>query len=717
MKKSILLTVCFLAICFISFAGKFIFIPINETQNLEFLFNNKDLKIHYYCDNYVLATATEAVSVEGAVVLDEKAFSDVSSYSIVYCFNADKENYLSRNSMHAKTLYSGDNFLIVKILSEDFKPAKNDGMVAVMNQEARLPKSGIVYPAVKESNENVVNLMSQVCTQSVISYIQTLQDFESRNAWNTPKITEARNWIKEQYETLNVEVELHNYTYSYYGTKNGANVIAIQLGTEFPNEFVVCGAHYDSYTYESQDNAPGADDNASGTAGVLEAAKILSQYNFKRSIIYCAFSDEEYGLYGSAAYAQKCANEGKNIVGYFNLDMIGYLYPGKPIHASLISPSSAKTLADFFVDVCNIYFPEIPVSRHENLPWGNSDHTSFNQKGYKGIWWFEDIDCNSPHIHRTAGSSGCGNSCTGNIPCLGDVIGPSVNNPEQVGVFTQMLVASVASLAILDGEAAPFIAYPPVNCAANYIQDMSIEITWDSPTGNAPDQYFVYRDGEKIAETVNTNYTDTVEDYETYCYTITALYCGTESDFSNESCGAVPPLAPPTNCFAENHFEMEIKITWDAPEENTPDGYFVYRDNVKIFEEPITTTEFFDIPDEAGEYCYKVTAVYGELESEFSNESCAEANNIIEYNSKFKIYPNPARDELLISPAGGGQRGWNNYELREGEIEIFDVNGKKQSSHHLIPSSSHHLINISHLSAGVYFVRVGKEVVGKFVKE
>ena len=169
---------CFLAIFFVSFAGKFVLIPVNEANNVESLFNSKDLKIHYYCDNFVLATATEVVNFKGIAILDEKAFADVGAYAIVYCFEAEKESYLSRNSTTAKTLYSGNDFLIMKILSDDFAPAKHDGMVAITNHEARLPKSNIVYPAVKESNENIVNLISQVCTQSVMSYIQTLQDFE-----------------------------------------------------------------------------------------------------------------------------------------------------------------------------------------------------------------------------------------------------------------------------------------------------------------------------------------------------------------------------------------------------------------------------------------------------------------------------------------------------------------------------------------------------------
>ena len=93
--------------------------------------------------------------------------------------------------------------------------------------------------------------------------------------------------------------------------------------------------------------APGADDNASGSCGVMEAARILSQYNFSRSIIFCAFSGEEYGLYGSSAFASRAESEGLNIVGYFNLDMIGYRNPGDNLHTDVIAPSSAQDLVGF----------------------------------------------------------------------------------------------------------------------------------------------------------------------------------------------------------------------------------------------------------------------------------------------------------------------------------------------------------------------------------
>ena len=74
-----------------------------------------------------------------------------------------------------------------------------------------------------------------------------------------------------------------------------------------------------------------------------------------------------------------------------------------------------------------------------------------------------------------------------------------------------------------------------------------------------------------------------------------------------------------------------------------------------------------------------------------------------------KVYPNPTTGELRISPAGGGQRGWNNYELRIKSVEVYDVYGRKLSSHHLITSSSNQLINISQLPEGIYLLKIQTE--------
>jgi len=693
MKKNLLLTFSFLAIFLVSFAGKFVLIPVNETNNLEFLFNNNGLKIHYYCDDFVLATA-DVINYADAIILDDNAFDNVDSYAIVYCFEEQKDEYLARISKSAKTLYSGKNFLIMKHLSDGFMPAKNDGMVMIWNKEAQLPKSVINFPVIEEIDPFIQSLNEMVSTDTLMAYIQYLQDYGTR-VYFKPQAYEAQDWMKAKFEAWGLDVEIQNVSAAgnYWGTPSNSsgNVIAIQTGTVYPNEYIVCGAHYDSFVFFNYDNCPGADDNATGTATVMEMARILSQYEFERSIIYCAFSAEEVGLFGSDQYAKRCKQQGMNILGYFNIDMSGYLKPGTNMHIDLIHPSSANSLANYLKNINDIYF-QIPITSRPNLSGGDSDHTSFNQNGYMGIWTFEDWNDCSPHIHTT-----------------NDIIGPSVNNPEQVNAFTQINLASIATLAVFDGEAPPPLN-PPTNCDAQYFQDNEISVTWDAPDSPEPDGYDIYRDGIKINADLwtTTLYIDEVNDYNEYCYSVTAIYATLSSVFSNESCASVPsPLSldPPINCVAVNFFEMQIKITWDAPEENTPDGYFVYRDSVKIFEQPITTKEFFDIPDEAGEYCYNVTAVYGELESEFSNESCAEAyNNITEYNSKFKIYPNPANDKIFIEG-----------DFIDQNMVIIDVTGRIVANKTIV--SNIVAIDISNLTKGIYFIKISNEVAGKFIKE
>ena len=87
---------------------------------------------------------------------------------------------------------------------------------------------------------------------------------------------------------------------------------------------IVC-AHYDSTSTQATTHAPGADDNASGTAAVMEMARVLAGYQFDYTIKFIAFSAEEWGLYGSRHYAQAAKQRGEQIVGVVNLDMIGYV--------------------------------------------------------------------------------------------------------------------------------------------------------------------------------------------------------------------------------------------------------------------------------------------------------------------------------------------------------------------------------------------------------
>ena len=219
-------------------------------------------------------------------------------------------------------------------------------------------------------------------------------------------------------------MEIQNFPYS---PSSSDNVIATFPGKLYPEEYVVVGGHYDSYTFYGA--APGADDNASGTSAVLELARILSTHEFERTIIFCSFSWEEMGLVGSDFYAAHAQATGMNILGYFNFDMIGYRYPGDSLHTDLLYPSSAEELAQFYRDVTAIYLPDFGVKEAEPIN-GDSDHTSFNNHGYMGIFPFEDTPNYSPYIHTSQ-----------------DKVGPSVNSPELAKNLIQANLASVVTLA------------------------------------------------------------------------------------------------------------------------------------------------------------------------------------------------------------------------------------------------------------------------------
>ena len=427
MKRTLLLLLAF-CISSVMFADNFVMIKVKNQQNLEDLFNRQDINIHYYNDNFVLATSA---SMDGnMILLDENSFESDENYFIVYCNVSNQSEYISREKNNAEVLYNDANILIVKSLNANLKPAKNDGMIMITNKTAKLPKITRDFPTITEEDENVRGFMNDVNVDNLIATVQYLQDYQSRY-YNSENAYAAADWIQAQFDEMLV-LETEQFPFDWLGNECAPNVIAIQYGTKYPDEYVVCGSHLDSYSYSGM--CPGADDNATGVASVIETARILSQYNFERSIIYCAFGAEEVGLVGSAAYAEYCSDMGMNIVGYFNNDMNGYLNPGDEIHIDLIYPNSVAQIGDYYMNVANVYFPEMQV-RHVDFPYGDSDHTSFNQNGYMGIYPFEDYQNHSPYIH------------SGN-----DLIGPSVNSFEMSQRYTQMNVACVSTLALLDSE-------------------------------------------------------------------------------------------------------------------------------------------------------------------------------------------------------------------------------------------------------------------------
>ncbi|WP_100612622.1 M28 family metallopeptidase [Confluentibacter lentus] len=194
-----------------------------------------------------------------------------------------------------------------------------------------------------QSNQKIYDIINAVSAERIEKDINTLANFGTRNTFsdtvsNTRGIGAARRWIKQEFETISGSCNncLDVFYQKDFVTKNGnnrvphdawvVNVVAIQKGTTYPNRFIIMSGDIDSRASDTMDfttDAPGANDNASGMAGTIEAARVLSKYKFENSIIYVGLSGEEQGLFGGAGLANYVKEHNWDIIGVLNNDMIG----------------------------------------------------------------------------------------------------------------------------------------------------------------------------------------------------------------------------------------------------------------------------------------------------------------------------------------------------------------------------------------------------------
>jgi Zn-dependent M28 family amino/carboxypeptidase len=164
--------------------------------------------------------------------------------------------------------------------------------------------------------------------------IETLVSFGTRHTLSSqtdPKrgIGAALNWTKGQFESFGLPTIRPCETFTGSRIPNPTAVcdmVAIQRGTERPNDVVIITGHIDSRVTDVMNftsDAPGANDDGSGTAAVIEAARVLSKHKFPGTIVYAALSGEEQGLYGAKVLANYAKAQGWNVVTDINNDIIG----------------------------------------------------------------------------------------------------------------------------------------------------------------------------------------------------------------------------------------------------------------------------------------------------------------------------------------------------------------------------------------------------------
>ena len=194
-----------------------------------------------------------------------------------------------------------------------------------------------------QTNQKIYDIINSVSSERIKADITTLANFGTRNTFsdtvsNTRGIGAARRWIKSEFEKISTECNncLNVFYQKDFVKAEGndripqdtwiVNVAAVQKGTKYPNRYIIMSGDIDSRNSDGSDytkDAPGANDNASGMAGAIEAARVLSKYKFESSIIYLGLSGEEQGLFGGKGFAAYAKNNGWEIIGVLNNDMIG----------------------------------------------------------------------------------------------------------------------------------------------------------------------------------------------------------------------------------------------------------------------------------------------------------------------------------------------------------------------------------------------------------
>jgi len=201
--------------------------------------------------------------------------------------------------------------------------------------------------AFSQSEINIIltEISTSTSAENLEKDIKKLIDFGTRHTLSdtistTRGIGAARRWIKSEFENISKNCD-NCLEVSFLGDiviadgrriikdSEVVNVVAIQRGTKYPNRYVIMSGDIDSRVSDSNNftsDSPGANDNATGMAGALEAARVLSKYKFPTSIIYVGLSGEEQGLYGGKIMATYAKEHNWDIIGVLNNDMIGNIH-------------------------------------------------------------------------------------------------------------------------------------------------------------------------------------------------------------------------------------------------------------------------------------------------------------------------------------------------------------------------------------------------------
>ena len=232
-------------------------------------------------------------------------------------------------------------------------------------------------------------LEGTVSQDSLESYTYRLQAFYRRVTGSDSAVA-ARNWIRDNFISFGYDSVVFD---TFATSPVSANVLAYKTGTTYPDFQIIVGAHFDGVAI-----SPAADDNGSGTAGVLEIARVLHDWPTRVSFVFALFEGEEQGLIGSTHYANEAKARGDSIVYMLNMDMIAQITNNSEAN---LYYGADLTYSQLWADLADSLFGITASFRGSS---SGSDHYPFVQNGYKGTFVQEGIFSTVYHTARDSTS-------------------------------------------------------------------------------------------------------------------------------------------------------------------------------------------------------------------------------------------------------------------------------------------------------------------------
>ncbi|MCP4634217.1 MAG: M20/M25/M40 family metallo-hydrolase, partial [candidate division Zixibacteria bacterium] len=481
-----------------------------------------------------------------------KSDSDVSNLWI--------ETNTGASSSPTKPLYQTERNKLFELTYKEAQAMRATGRILVKCFDINLPADRYfeVPRNIRPSGlllDDIDSLMNLVSADSIETYLQRLQDFQTRYTC-TDSVWAAGEWIANKFVSWGIDSVASDEFWAPFPNCTTRNIVATKFGVAQPDNVIVLGGHYDSVVYDGGDPwvfAPGVDDNGTGTVLAMELARVLANTPFQKTVRFIAFGAEEQGLYGSEYYVEQALQRGENIEVMFNADMIGNVSDDYMDFYVICNPGGV-VYGDLLADIVEQYTYLIPFVYVSD--GGGSDHYYFSQAGFRTV--FSQEGDFSPHWHMQT-----------------DII-----DNIDISYATEVIRANLGALLIAQALPSPVTGLQAFNAG----DGETVYLEWDEhPDNNVIGYELLFGTSENDMNVYDTSFTtaDTafgLNTGTTYYFAVSGFRANGDISLIDEIVQITPqsiPIAPDT-LFVNPEID-QLLIRWTESPDYDFDYYQLYR--------------------------------------------------------------------------------------------------------------------------------------------